>query len=169
MASSYLKIAWRNLNRNKSLFIINVVGLTLGIASVILISLFVLDELSYDTFHDKSDSIARVVLRGQMGGEIIKEAVSQGPVAQTLVDEFPEVEMGTRLRRMGHPLVVYQNEGYRENRFAYVDANFFEVFSFDFVEGNPATALTQPNQVVITETQAKTFFGNTNPIGKVLD
>ena len=70
---------------------------------------------------------------------------------------------------MGHPLVVYQNEGYRENRFAYVDANFFEVFSFDFVEGNPATALTQPNQVVITETQAKTFFGNTNPIGKVLD
>ena len=71
MASSYLKIAWRNLNRNKSLFIINVVGLTLGIASVILISLFVLDELSYDTFHDKSDSIARVVLRGQMGCEII--------------------------------------------------------------------------------------------------
>ncbi|MEL6974525.1 MAG: ABC transporter permease [Bacteroidota bacterium] len=169
MTSSYLKIAWRNLNRNKSLFIINVVGLTLGIASVILISLFVLDELSYDTFHDKSDRIARVVLRGQMGGEIIKEAVSQGPVAQTLVAEFPEVEEGTRLRQMGHPLVVYQNEGFRENRFAYVDANFFKVFSFAFVKGNPATALTQPNQVVITETQAEKFFGDANPIGKVLE
>lgn len=168
MLKNQLKIAWRNLLKSKSLFSINIIGLTLGIATALLIVLFVIDELSYDTYHKNADNIFRVVLRGQMGGEIIKEAVSQAPVAPTLVDEFPEVLAGTRLRRMGYPLVTYEKNAFRESRFAYVDANFFEVFTIPFLNGDPNTALDEPNTIVITEEQAKRFFGNENPLGKTL-
>ncbi|TAI47656.1 ABC transporter permease [Flagellimonas allohymeniacidonis] len=169
MVINFFKIAWRNLLKSKSLFLINTLGLTLGIASTLLIALFVSDELGYDQFNEKADRIVRVVIKGQMGGEIIKEAVSQAPVAPVLVDEFPEVEEGTRLRRMGYPLVVHNNDGHRENRFSYVDPNFFQIFSFPFIKGDPKTALTRPNTVVITEEQAHKFFGNANPIGKELE
>jgi len=168
MIKNYLKIAWRNLIKNRSVFSINVLGLALGIATALLIVIFVADEFSYDAYHKNANNIARVVLKGQMGGEVIKEAVSQAPVAPTLVAEFPEVLAGTRLRRMGYPLVTYQNNAFRESRFAYIDANFFEVFTLPFLKGNPNTALKEPNTVVITEEQAKKYFGNEDPMGKTL-
>ena len=168
MFKTYLKIAWRNLIQNRGLFSINVAGLALGIATTLLIVIFVADEMSYDGYHENAKNIARVVLKGQMGGEIIKEAVSQAPVAPTLVQEFPEVLAGTRLRRMGYPLVSYKDNAFRESRFAYIDANFFEVFTFPFLEGDPNTALAEPNTVVITEEQAKTYFGEESALGKTL-
>jgi putative ABC transport system permease protein len=169
MIKSYFKIGWRNLIKNKVLFAINTTGLALGIATCLIIMLFVLDELSFDRYNTKADQIVRIVLKGKMNDEIIKEAVTPAPVAPTLAKEFPEVLEGTRLRRMGSPKITYRNNTFRNSKLAFVDPNFFQVFSLPFLKGNPKTALSQPHTIVLTEEQALTFFGNEDPINKFLD
>lgn len=169
MFKSYLKIGWRNSARNKGLFAINVAGLALGISTCIIIMLFVVDELSFDRFNVRADQIVRIVLKGKVNGEIIKEAVTAAPVAATLVNEFPEVEEATRLRRFGSPKIVYNNTTYRNSKLAFVDPNFFEVFTLHFLQGDPRTALNEPNTIVITKDQALKLFGNEDPINKILD
>lgn len=169
MFKSYLKIGWRNSARNKGLFAINVAGLALGISTCIIIMLFVVDELSFDRFNVRADQIVRIVLKGKVNGEIIKEAVTAAPVAATLVNEFPEVEEATRLRRFGSPKIVYNNATYRNSKLAFVDPNFFEVFTLHFLQGDPRTALNEPNTIVITKDQALKLFGNEDPINKILD
>ncbi len=168
MFKNHLKIAWRTLLKYKGLFAINIVGLAIGITASVIISLFVIHELSYDQYNEKADRIVRVVLRGQANGEVIKEAVTAAPVAATLQQEFPEVEKGTRLRTYGTPAVTYQNTTYRDSKFAYVDANFFEVFTLPLIKGNPINALKEPNTIVIAQEHAKKYFGEEDPIGKVL-
>src|SRR5689334_13571693 len=106
MYRSYFKMSWRNLLKNRQLFVINVTGLALGIATCLIILLFVADELSYDRFNEKSDRIVRVVLKGKVNGEVIKEAVTPAPVAPTLKNEFPEVADATRIRRFGSPKIA---------------------------------------------------------------
>ncbi len=169
MIKSYFKIGWRHLLMNKSLFAINITGLSVGIATCLIIMLFVVDELSFDRFNEKAERIVRVVLKGKVNGEVIREAVTPAPVTPTLVKEFPEVSLGTRLRRMGSPKIRYQNNTYRNSKIAFVDPNFFEVFTLPFLEGNPKTALAEPHTIVITKEQALKFFGNEDPINKVLD
>ncbi|MEJ0054901.1 MAG: ABC transporter permease [Bacteroidota bacterium] len=169
MFKSYFKIGWRNLLKNKGLFAINVTGLALGIATCLIIMLFVIDELSYDRYNEKAGQIVRVVLKGKMNGEIIKEAVTPAPVGPTLKSEFPEVAASTRLRADRSPKITYKNNTYRNNKVAFVDPNFFEVFTLPFIKGNPTTALIEPNTVVISENQALKYFGNEDPINKVLD
>jgi len=169
MLKSYFKIGWRNLLKNKGLFAINTTGLALGIATCLIIMLFVVDELSFDRYNKKANQIVRIVLKGKMNGEIIKEAVTPAPIAPTLAKEFPEVLQGTRLRRMGSPKVTYQNITFRDSQVAFVDPNFFDVFTLPFLKGNPKTALAEPNTIVLTEEQAINFFGNEDPINKILD
>ncbi len=168
MLKNYLKIAWRSLLKNKGLFAINTTGLAIGIAACLVIMLFVIDELSYDRYNEKADQIVRVVLKGKVNGESIKEAVVMAPVAETLLNDFPEVEQATRLRNFGNQLVIYGNKRYRENRSAFVDPNFFDVFTLPFIKGDPSTALQEPNTIVLTEDQAKVYFGEQEPMGKVL-
>ena len=169
MYKSYFKIGWRNLLRNKSLFVINITGLAMGIATCLIIMLFVVDELSFDRYNEKADQIMRIVLKGHMNGEAIKEAVTPAPVAQTLKNEFPEVVSATRLRRMGTPKVTYNNNTFRGDRFAYVDPNFFHVFTLPLIRGDARTALAEPHTVVITQEQALKYFGNEDPLDKILD
>ena len=169
MYKSYFKIGWRNLWRNKSQFVINVSGLAIGIATCLIIMLFVVDELSFDRYNKNADRMARVVLKGQLNGEVIKEAVTPAPVGPTLKEEFPEVEAVTRLRRMGLPKIRYGNVTFANSRFAFVDPNFFEVFTLPLIKGDPKTALKNPNTVVITQEQAVKFFGNEDPIGKIIE
>src|SRR5690606_17348686 len=157
MYKNYLKIAWRSLLRNKSLFSLNVVGLAIGIASCLMIMLFVLDELSYDTYNEKADQIARVVFRAKVNGELIKEAVVMAPVAATLKSEFPEVEDATRLRNMGTAKVSLGNNTYKGDKIALVDPNFFEVFSIPILKGNRSSLLTHPNSIVITQNVAQKY------------
>jgi len=169
MYKSYFKIGWRNLLKNKSLLAINISGLALGIATCLMIMMFVVDELSFDRFNKKADQIARVVLKGKVNGEIIKEAVTAAPVATTLKNEFPEVLDATRLRGFGTPKITYQNNTFRNSKVAFVDPNFFSVFTLPFIQGDAKTALLLPNSIVITKEEAEKYFGAEDPINKLLE
>lgn len=155
--------------KNKLLFAINVTGLALGIATCLIILLFVVDELSYDRYNEKAERIIRVVLKGKVNGEVIKEAVTPAPVAPTLKSEFPEVVEATRLRRFGSPNIRYRNTIYRNSELAFVDPNFFRVFTLPFLKGDPRTALAQAHTIVITEDEALKYFGKEDPINKLVE
>ncbi len=168
MIKNYFKIGLRSLLRNKFFTAINIFGLTLGMTTCLLIMLYVQDEMSYDRFNKKADQIVRVIFRGSIQGEKMKEAMVMPPVAQTFKSEYPEVLEATRLRNYGNPRITYGDKTFKENAFAYVDSNFFEVFTLPFLKGNPKTALLEPNTIVISESVAKKYFGDEDPIGKIL-
>lgn len=168
MIKNYFKIAWRSILKNKGIFSINIAGLAIGIASCLLITLFVVDELSYDRFNENADEIVRVVFKAKVNGEEMKEAVVMAPVAEALKSEFPEVKDATRLTNLYNPKLSYKNTSFRDSKFAYVDPNFFEIFTLPVVKGDKTDPLKEPNSIVITEQEAKKYFGNENPIGKIL-
>ncbi|MGB4973927.1 MAG: ABC transporter permease [Cyclobacteriaceae bacterium] len=169
MYRSYFKIGWRNLVKNKGLFAINITGLAMGIATCLIIMLFVVDELSYDRYNEKADRMVRIVLKGKFNGEVIKEAVTPAPVAPTLKDEFPEVEEATRLRNFGSPQITHDNTTYSNSKVAFVDPTFFSVFTLPFLQGDPTSALTEPNTIVLTKDEAAKYFGKEDPINKILE
>jgi putative ABC transport system permease protein len=169
MFRNYIKIALRNLWRNKTFSAINIFGLAVGIATCLIIMLFVADELSYDRFNEKADRMVRVTFYGEVGGEKMKEASVMPPVAQTLLNDYPEVEEATRLRVGGSPRVTYGDKDFREDAVAFVDSNFFNVFTLPLLEGDKKTALIEPNTVVITRVIARKYFGNKDAVGKVLN
>ena len=168
MIRNYFKIAIRNLWRHKNFSAINIFGLAIGIATCLIIMLFVQNELSYDRFNKKADQIVRVVLRGAVQGEKLNEAHVMPPTAQILKRDYPEVLEATRVRSYGSPRVVYGDKSFKEDAFAFVDSNFFQVFTLPLTKGDANTALIEPNTVVITQAVANKYFGKDNPIGKVL-
>lgn len=149
--------------------IINIIGLAVGIASAVLILLYVQDELSYDRFHEKSDQIYRVGLHGTIAGNEMKVGVTSAPMAQTLVDEFPEVLNSTRLFTFsGSPVAAFEENNFVIEKYYYADSTFFDVFSVEFINGNPKTALNRSNTLVLSQNTAEKIFGNENPVGKTL-
>ncbi|MFC5410291.1 ABC transporter permease [Larkinella bovis] len=168
MLRNYFKIAWRNLIRNRVFSVINIVGLAIGLATCLLISLFVLDELSYDRFHEKADRMVRVVFRGTVQGGKMNEAHVMPPVARTLQADYPEVEEATRLRVGGQPQLRVGDQLFQEERMAFADSNFFQVFSFPLLQGDPKTALTQPNTVILTQPTALKLFGRQQVLGQTI-
>ncbi|HEY9488606.1 MAG TPA: ABC transporter permease [Chryseosolibacter sp.] len=169
MYRSYFRMGWRSLLKNKRLFAINVTSLALGVSTCLLIMLFVVDELSYDRYNQKADRIIRIVLKGKVNGEVIKEAVTPAPVASTLKREFPEVVEATRLRRFSSPKIRYKNTTFRNSELAFVDPTFFQVFTLRFFKGDPRTALAEPHTIVITKDEALKYFGKEDPIDKLLE
>ncbi|MEO6316101.1 MAG: ABC transporter permease [Chitinophagaceae bacterium] len=168
MIANYFKIAWRNLLKNKAFSLINILGLSIGIAVCFIIMLYVQDELSYDRFNKNADRIVRIYFKASINGGKISEPGVMPPVAKALKNDYPEVEAATRLKMDGRPKIEYQHKVFKEAEAAFVDPNFFSVFSFPFIKGDPATALLQPNTIVITDEMANRFFGNEEPIGKTL-
>lgn len=168
MLQNYLKIAYRNLIKNKVYSFINICGLAIGIATCLVISLFVQDELSYDRFNEKADRIVRVVFKANINGGKINESCVMPPTAQALKNDYTEVQEATRLRNFGTPRVVIGEKLFNDALMAYVDANFFDVFTIPFLQGDPKTALIQPNCVVLSKAAAQRYFGNENPMGKVI-
>jgi putative ABC transport system permease protein len=168
MLKNYVKIALRNLLKYKGTSFINIFGLSVGITCCILISLFVLDELSYDRYHEKSDQIFRVTLRGIVGTNEFNTTNTCAPLSAALVRDFPEVVTATRMRGFGFPVLRYGEKVFSEERFFWADPTFFDVFTIPFIKGNPKTALSKPNTVVITQTMAKKYFGHEDPMGKIL-
>ncbi|HEX5555232.1 MAG TPA: ABC transporter permease [Chitinophagaceae bacterium] len=169
MFGNYLKTAFRNLWRDRKFSAINVVGLAIGMATCLLMILYIHHELSYDRYNKKADRIVRVVFKGSVGGQPIKEANVMPPVARTLQSNYPEVQQATRLVNGGAPIIGYGDKSFKQEAFAYVDSNFFQVFTLPFVEGDVRTALLQPHTIVITRAIARQYFGNQDPIGKLLD
>ncbi|MFT3934369.1 MAG: ABC transporter permease [Chitinophagaceae bacterium] len=168
MIKNYLKIAWRNLLKNKAFSFINIFGLSIGIAVCFIIMLFVQDELSYDRFNKNADRIVRIYFKASMNGGKIIEAGVMPPVAKALKSDYPEIEDVTRFRGDGRPKIEYQHKIFKEANAAFADPNFFSVFSFHFLKGDPKTALAQPNTIVLTDEVAQRYFGNEDPIGKTL-
>ena len=168
MIKNYFKIALRNLLRYKTFTAINILGLAIGMASCLLILLSIISELGYDSFHDKADRIVRVVFRGSIQGGTMNEAHVMPPVAAALKADYPEVEQATRIRKMGNPKVIYENSAFRDKPAAFADANFFQVFTFPLIQGDPAQALKEPHTIVISASTAQSYFKGENPIGKEL-
>ncbi len=173
MFKNYIKIAWRNLFRNKTNSIINITGLSIGLACVILIALFVQDEQQYDKFFSKADRIYQVDLDATMSGQSAYVSNTPPPVGAALKQNFPEVEAYTRFFVMGSEVIstdgdIKTQKRFTEKNFLAVDSNFLQVFDYGFSEGNAATCFEKPHSIVLTETTAKKYFGNTGAIGKNL-
>lgn len=168
MFRNYFKIAWRNLKRNRAFTAINITGLAIGMATCLLIGLFVIDELSYDRHNEKADRIVRVVLRGTLNGEQVREANVMPPVAYALQSRFPEIEQTVRLRTAGKPPIAYADKLFRDHKLAFADSTLFRVFTLPLIKGDTRTALSSPNTLVISESMARIFFDREDPIGKVL-
>jgi len=146
---------------------INITGLAIGLASALIILLYIQEELSYDKFNDKSDRIYRVYIEGKIGGDELKAATSCAPIGATMVQDYPEVVNATRLFVFGgKPVVKYGGKSFVVDRFYYADSTFFDVFTVKFLRGNPENALNKVKTLVITGEMAKKLFGKEDPLGK---
>ncbi len=170
MFRNYLKVALRNLWKNKGYSAINIIGLAVGLATCLLILLFVWDELSYDRFHEKADRIYRVDSDIKFGGSALRIAVSSDPMGATLKRDYPQVEQYTRIYASSGAKLLKKDDAYiNEEKIAYADSTFFDVFSFPLISGNPKTALNDPNTAVVSESAAKKYFGTTQAVGKIIE
>lgn len=169
MIKNYLKIAFRTLSKYKGYALINIFGLAIGLASAILIMLFVQDELSYDKNHAKADRIYRVGLRGKIKKDDLNTAVTCYPMASTLREEYPMVEQATRLQPREDALIKIGSKQHMEQQMLLADSTVFDIFTMPFIQGDPKKALKEPNTAVLTRSAAQTYFGNENPVGKVIE
>jgi len=168
MIKSFFKTGWRSIKRNKMYSFINVFGLAIGLASCILIGLYITDEFSYDKFNANSSRIVRIVHRTSHEGDIHTGAVTGTKAGPQLKRTFSFIEDYARLINSTRT-VKYNDRLFTEKRVLYADAPFFKMFSFGLLQGNPATVLSQPNQVVLTQSMANKYFGSENPVGKTLN
>jgi putative ABC transport system permease protein len=169
MFKNYLKTAWRNLVKNKFYSVINIAGLTLGLAIGILILLWVQDELSFDTFHKNAKNIYRLDIQGGTGAtkQIFNFGVA--PIAQLAKQELPEVTDAARVTYdVNFSMYKYQDKVFGDETTVFADPSLFTMFDFPLIEGNKIKPFTDDNSVVITEKTAHKFFGNADPIGKVI-
>ena len=168
MVKNYLKIALRNLLRYKTYSFINILGLAIGIAACILILLYIQNELSYDKFYKNANLIYRVYVNSLINNQESCNCRTAAPLGNTIVRDFPEVITFTRIGFFGNHALKYGDKVYRERRIYTADSNFFDFFSLPLINGNPKTALNQPNNIVMTQSAAQKYFGNENPLGKIL-
>ena len=169
MLRNYFKIAWRNLARNKTFAAINIIGLAVGLATCLLIVFFVLHELSYDRYHTHAGRIYRMTTHGRVGGTEINAAGVGAPAASAMRRDYAGVEAATRLDEDGSYIVKRGSTSFKEGKVAFVDSNFFAIFSIPVIESrNAKTLLTEPNTVVITATTARKYFGKQNPVDQTL-
>lgn len=171
MLKNMFKMAWRNAIRQKQFTFLNLMGLALGVTSCLLIAMYVTDEMSFDRLHTKSDRIYRIN-QPNIWGNWEQESASTGPnVAIALKSDIPDFEEITRLRSLTGLVIKYEEEGkpavsFEEDYNFAVDENFFKVFSFDFMYGNPETALRDPKSIIMTWETAQRYFGFINPLNK---
>ena len=168
MFKSYLITAYRNSLKNKLYALINVLGLAVGLTCCLFIILYVQHERSYDQFHEKKDRIFKVYRMADHVGEQ-KIGPTAAPYAEALQNDFPE-EIAATVRVMPQSgLMTYEDKAFTGDNISFVGRNFFRVFTFPLLQGDTATALNEPGSVVLTEAMAKKYFGNEDPIGKVLE
>ncbi len=168
MFKNYLKTGWRNIRSHKLFSMINILGLSIGIATCFIIMLYIKNELSYDSFNIHAANIARVNFKGNINGGKINESVTMPPVAKTMKKDFPEVQDATRILPYGVSKITYNNQIFKGDKFAFVDPNFFGIFTLPMVQGNAKTALLEPNTIVITQSTSEKYFGKANGIGRML-
>jgi putative ABC transport system permease protein len=164
MFKNYLKVAWRSLNKHRAYSIINVLGLTLGIASCLIIFLVVRNEIGYDNFHRKANRIYRVTLYAIDYNPCVSMAV-----IPAMRNDFPELEQTSQVWYHESGLVKINQTRFSEKGFIYADEHFPAIFDYHWLAGNPATALVAPNSVVLTESIARKYFGEKNAMGQIIN
>ena len=170
MLKNYFKVAFRSLNKNRVYAFINILGLALGLTVTILVFMFVKDETSYDKHWSGSERIYRTGIKADMMGQKMDAPISPSPMAQSLRDEFNEVEKATRLQPVHQEILMRheQTKVYIQNG-VYADSTFFSVFDYEFVHGDAQTALNEPNALVLTEESARKLFGDENAMGGIVN
>ncbi len=169
MLWNYLKVSWRNIRRQRGYSFINVIGLAVGLACCILILLWVQDELSYDRFHKNLNDLYRVVTEFHKTEPATHYWPVCAPLAPALKEEYPEITRATRFTRLRRgQLVKYEKKKFLEPRICLTDPDFFEMFTFAFIEGDSRSALSGPSSVVLTEEMAAKYFESEDPLGKTL-
>jgi putative ABC transport system permease protein len=168
MFTSFFKVAFRILVRDKLNTLINIFGLAIGLAFSIIIFLYVYQETSYDRFHKDAERIFRVGIKGKISDNRFNHAVTPAPLAVALKNEIPGVENSVRVARFGAWLVRRGDVRNNEDNIIFADRSFFSVFSFPLLSGNPDDVLSKPNSIVLSRSKALTYFGNDEPVGKLL-
>lgn len=170
MIRSFLQLSLRNLFRKNRLFtVINIGGLAIGLASLLLVTLFIYDEYTFDRYHQNAERIHRIVLDFKEEGNTVNWARTSAPIGKYLLGAYPEIEQVVRLRKNpGTDLLSREEVKFYEERIFFADSSLFDVFDFTLTTGNPAHALKDKNSMVITESLAKKYFNNDDPIGKTL-
>ncbi len=168
MFTSFFKVAFRILVRDKLNTLINIFGLAIGLAFSIIIFLYVYQETSYDRFHRDADRIFRVGIKGKISDNRFNHAVTPAPLAEALKHEIPGVENSVRVARFGAWLVRRGDVRNNEDNIIFADRSFFSVFSFPLLSGNADDVLSKPNSIVLSRSKAFTYFGNDDPVGKLL-
>ncbi|MEN0055934.1 MAG: ABC transporter permease, partial [Mucilaginibacter sp.] len=167
MIKNYFTIALRNLWRHRAFSFINITGLSIGITAGFFIFMYVAFELSYDSFHTKNDRIYRLVTDIKTPSETINTGITSWAYAPNIKADFPEVESYTRISG-GSFLVRKGDVKFQEERTMFADSTFFKVFDFKLLHGDPKNALIDPTSIVFTQSAAKKYFGNANPIGQTV-
>ena len=169
MLKSYFRIALRNFKRYKGYTFINLAGLALAMASCLLILLYIYSELSYDRYHENADRIYRVTTFLDLGNRHLDIAASNHPIGLTLQNDYPEVLASVKLRPyMGRVQAASGDKKFVEHGIFLAETSIFDVFTFPLTAGDPKTALAAPYSMVLTEETARKYFGDTDPIGKVI-
>ena len=172
MFKNYLKVAFRNFKRHKGFSFINITGLSIGMACCALILLFIKDELSYDRFHEKADRIHRVVFSTSDEDTLPTNANGSLGVGPALKRDFPEIVETVRIRKMGQGVKLYighKDKKFYEERFFFAEPSIFTVFDFPLIKGDSATALNEPNTIVLSREMTEKYFGDEDPIGKTVE
>ncbi len=170
MIKNYFKIALRNLAKYKFISFINLFGLTVGLTCCLLITTYILNELSYDKYNKNAENIYRVTrsFNNQDGVVSLNLSTVSPPFGYYFPTDFPEIKKMTRLLNSGTTPFKYKEKLINEPDVYFADENLFDVFTLDVVKGNPKTALQEPFSVMMTEEVAKKYFGNEDPINKVI-
>jgi putative ABC transport system permease protein len=168
MFENYFKTAWRSLRKNKTFTILNIAGLSIGLACSLLIALFVLDELSYDRFNTQADHIYRIDEQVKFGDFNYNGAWVPAIMGPTFAKDFDEIGQYTRLKSSEGVVIRKGKENIREDRAVYADSSLFDVFTFNMIAGNSKTALKEPHSLVVTESIARKYFNSLDILGKTL-
>jgi putative ABC transport system permease protein len=165
---NYLITAWRNIVKDKFYTLLNVVGLSIGLITAIYIFLYVVDELTYDKSHTNYKRIYRLESHFTINGKDDFFAVTQVPLGPTLKDEYPEIEEYVRFLPTGTLFLKYGEREFQEDSIVFADSTLFKVFTHPVTNGDPTTMLNRPYTMVMTESLAKKYFGNEDPVGKTV-
>ncbi|KPK83799.1 MAG: hypothetical protein AMS27_11840 [Bacteroides sp. SM23_62_1] len=169
MFTNILKVAIRKIRKEFGYSLIIVLGLTIGIISSLFLLLYVFDDLSYDQFHENKDRIVRVISHITETDDEFTWGVAQIPFAHQAREDYPEIEEFARIYPFGRQLFMYNDIKLYDENVHYADSSVFDVFSFGLMRGDPATVLTRPNTMVVTESFAKKYFGGEDPFGKTIE
>jgi len=168
MFTSFFRVALRVLWRQKGYTLINIGGLAISMGSALLILLYVLGELQYDTFHTNAKNIYRMYLDGKIGEDRLCVAKTSPPLGPTMKEEYPEVIDAVRFKDENNVLIRTDQKTFLEDQVLYADSGFFTIFTFPLIRGNPEKVLSAPNSMVITSSTASRIFGDADPIGKTI-